>query len=641
MPPPKSNVWIYFEKVGPTSAKCKICFQTFKTSGNTSNLAKHLQSKHSNIINKSEKVKASHRWWSSFFKNNKCLDNRPINIVEGVGFKRLIKELAPLYKVPSRETFKKLMDTKYEVIANLYKTKFSEISHFSVTCDVWSEMMSCRSFLGVTVHFIEDRKLTSVSIDLSELSERHTSDYISTQLLEILNRWNIDLEKVEAVVTDGGTNMLKAISDSFLKIKHVPCFAHLVNLVVEHSLENEETKSLLNKVRSIVKWAKNSVIVSDELRKRQLNKGTASGNLKKLILDVSTRWNSVFYMLERFVELSSLVSEILLSKPHAPAMLTAVEILQVKEVICLLRPLEYITREASGEEYITISKIIPMLACVSNQLDMINLDLPLADNLKSKIKTELKKRFSKIEYNHAIAVATLLDPRFKNLHFQEPLAASKVVSYLREQLKQEYREISSGSDSESNSQDSSFDFWNYHKKLAHSSGSTKRRRLENDHLQDELSIYLANPVANLKSNPLEQWEEMKTLFPLLYKQAMNYGPNHRPDVRVICKIVEKFEREFTLHDTKLPTRRRNARTQDNIAAVRASVVENANVSVNRRSQELGLTRMTTWRILRRFRPTALQDCSTQELKPLDRHKRRLFADWALDKLENDGDFLKK
>ncbi|CAG9840691.1 unnamed protein product [Diabrotica balteata] len=202
--------------------------------------------------------------------------------------------------------------------------------------------MSYRSFLGVTVHFIEDRKITSVAIDVQELSERHTSDYISTQLPEILNRWKIDFEKVEAVVTDGGTNMLKAISDSFGKIKHVPCFAHLVILVVEHSLDNEETKPLLNKVQSIVKWAKNSVIVSDELRKRQLNKGIASGNLKKLTLDISTRWNSVFYMLER--------------------------------------PLEYITREASEEEYITISKVIPMLACPSNQLDMINLDLPLANN---------------------------------------------------------------------------------------------------------------------------------------------------------------------------------------------------------------------------------------------------------------------
>lgn len=66
----------------------------------------------------------------------------------------------------------------------------------------------------------------------------------------------------------------------------------------------------------------------------------------------------------------------------------------------------------------------------------------------------------------------------------------------------------------------------------------------------------------------------------------SYGLNNRPDVRVIRRIVEKFEREFTLHDTKPPTRRRNARNQDNIAAVRASVAENANVSINRRSQDI-------------------------------------------------------
>ncbi|KZC13879.1 Zinc finger BED domain-containing protein 1, partial [Dufourea novaeangliae] len=36
---------------------------------------------------------------------------------------------------------------------------------------------------------------------------------------------------------------------------------------------------------------------------------------------------------------------------------------------------------------------------------------------------------------------------------------------------------------------------------------------------DELSNYLSSPVSVLHSSPLEEWEDIKTMYPLLYKQA--------------------------------------------------------------------------------------------------------------------------
>lgn len=51
MPPTtKSKLWLYFEKNDPGSATCKVCFKKIKTSGNTSNMLKHLKvHKHINI----------------------------------------------------------------------------------------------------------------------------------------------------------------------------------------------------------------------------------------------------------------------------------------------------------------------------------------------------------------------------------------------------------------------------------------------------------------------------------------------------------------------------------------------------------------------------------------------------------------
>lgn len=43
MSPPKSSVWKNFTKIDSTTAACKKCFKHLKSSGNTSNLAKHLK----------------------------------------------------------------------------------------------------------------------------------------------------------------------------------------------------------------------------------------------------------------------------------------------------------------------------------------------------------------------------------------------------------------------------------------------------------------------------------------------------------------------------------------------------------------------------------------------------------------------
>lgn len=163
-----------------------------------------------------------------------CKDNRPFHVVQGLGFRRMLKELAPLYKIPHSDTLKHKLDVKYDALKNVYKEKFFNICHFSITCDVWTETMSMRSFLGVTCHYIEDGKLCSTTIEVHELSDRHTASYIGEQLLDILTKWNIDPQKVAALVTDSAQNMVNAVNNTFDKQRHIPCFAHLLNLVVEN-----------------------------------------------------------------------------------------------------------------------------------------------------------------------------------------------------------------------------------------------------------------------------------------------------------------------------------------------------------------------------------------------------------------------
>ena len=87
-------------------------------------------------------------------------------------------------------------------------------------------------------------------------------------------------------------------------------------------------------------------------------------------------------------------------------------------------------------------------------------------------------------------------------------------------------------------------------------------------------------------------------------------------------------------DQKPAWRQRRKRSNENIAAVRESVRTNPEKSIFKRSQELGISSTTTWRILHKdlgFHPYKIM--LTQELKPNDHRSRPAFSDWVMEKFE--------
>ncbi|XP_015378490.1 PREDICTED: zinc finger BED domain-containing protein 1-like [Diuraphis noxia] len=248
----------------------------------------------------------------------------------------------------------------------------------------------------------------------------------------------------------------------------------------------------------------------------QSKAGVPEGKFKKLILDVATRWNSVFFMIRRFLEIMFFLSPILLNDITAPSMPTAIEMNILRQLLELLQPLEFVTKESSGENYITISKVIPMISCLLKQLAQIQPRFDVLSDIKDVLHAEIVRRFGLIEQVKPIAIATILDPRFKNLHFSDPVACSSAMAELRRLSKPDISSSESeGEVTTSLENEESYDFWAHHKMLTHGQKKKKSSLFAND----ELSLYLSNPVSPLKSNPLELWEDMKTVFPMLYKQS--------------------------------------------------------------------------------------------------------------------------
>lgn len=441
---------------------------------------------------------------------------RNLTFIKGAGFLDFMKENFPLYKVPTRNTIKAEIDKLYEVEKNKCVSLLSNLRCVTLTTDIWTNI-DMKSMLGITVHGLLDTKPFNGTIGVYELSESHTASHISEILSDAMKNFSIEEDNVKAVVTDNARNIVNAIYEKFGKKRHIPCFAHTLNLVCSNSLDISAVQGIILKCKTIVKWFKRSVKANDDMRKVQAAAGVPEGKFLKLLLDVNTRWNSTYYMIERFIKLSAYVSQVLLNYPDSPPMITSREKDELMEICTFLRPLEAMTVQISGERHGTLSQIIPLVHCGHEQISKIHPCQPAAQKLKQEILKQFDKRFATIEQSFLLAASTILDPRFKRVNFKDPLALSSVLRYIRAEITEKDDKMETASESSVESEHD-FDFWAPHKTLAHK----KKRACDDVQPQDELTFYLNSQVLPLKSNVVDAWDDMKTVYPKLYEVSQNY-----------------------------------------------------------------------------------------------------------------------
>ena len=120
-----------------------------------------------------------------------------------------------------------------------------------------------------------------------------------------------------------------------------------------------------------------------------------------------------------------------------------------------------------------------------------------------------------------------------------------------------------------------------------------------------------------------------------------------PSKSTIVSWIKKFREHGTVVDLcskatggTYSGRKKSARTEENIAAVRDSVGRSPRKSVRRRSQELGMTRESLRRVLTsdlHLYPYKIQ--IKQKLTDAGKEKRVTMCEWFCNVLENDENFL--
>lgn len=243
----------------------------------------------------------------------------------------------------------------------------------------------------------------------------------------ILAEFNIR-EKIVTVVTDNAASMKKTADD--LRIRHLPCFAHSLNLTVHDSFKIPSFAKILCACKAIVTFFRSSTLASDTLRRIQ--KRSQKPELK-LIQEVETRWNSSFYMLKRIFEVRTELAVAISECPRAPPQLSAETFQAIEEILQVLEPFEVATATISAEKYVTSSLIIPITRGILTKLidfeeKLVTIEaVEVLKSLTSSVKTRLKPYTTRT----ATILATILDPRFKKFGFLLQTDADNAIQKLQ------------------------------------------------------------------------------------------------------------------------------------------------------------------------------------------------------------------
>lgn len=470
-------------------------------------------------------------------------DMRPLSMVEDRGFKSMISVLNPGYTLPSRTHFTKLVERKYqEAFQNVKDAINANDSRIALTADIWTSIAT-EAFLGITCHYIaEEWKMISICLTTMPLEDRHTAANIAEWLEEVTEKFEIPPQKIIAIVHDNGANIVAAAK--ILADKHgwagIRCTGHTLQLVISAALKNSGIERAVSAARGLVEHFKKSELASSKLKAKQKQMGTSE---HKLLQDVSTRWNSTYYMVERLIEQRWPVTATL-SDPSVTQRgkhyldLKPDQWSILEELSSALKPFECCTVFMSGQEYVTLSSVPALVKGLLRSNEGASFESSPLKSFQATATDQLQSRWKGI-FEHVpntVILSSALDPRFRKLKFLSPeqiinvqaKVQTEALALRREMVVQQQTTTTSPvirdaepSTSTTSHSHSLLDI------LLESGGSSEEEegQLEEDintQVRNEVQAYFAEKPLPKEGNPLTWWKTNQEKFPTLAKLAKSF-----------------------------------------------------------------------------------------------------------------------
>ncbi|CAH1106703.1 unnamed protein product [Psylliodes chrysocephalus] len=447
-------------------------------------------------------------------------DLQQFSIVDDSGFRKLILELEPSYKFPSRQTFtQSLLPKKYETVKQTLHELLHSAEFVTATTDGWTSRAN-ESYISVTAHFITKKwNFHSCLLDCFPYEKSHTAKNLSEEMQRVAIEWSIT-DKIFAVSTDNAANVVSSIK--MIGWSHIPCIAHTLNLVVLDCLK--EIDQTRKKIKTIVEHFHRSTQANSKFFsiQKQINPDSVPLKLKN---DVPTRLNSTFYMFERVLKVEEPLTATIGLLHNPIEMLSQPEWLILKEACKILRPFEQVTSEMSAETTVTLSKVINIVRSLNSVLQKSNetVTQPECKNMLLNLEQSMATRFGKIELNNTMAKSAFLDPRFKNRVFSSEEYFKRIKDKIQEEvvglINKERHETEKenvaveqiGQTNQSNSDLDEDDLaWKEFDKQSKVQTPLSQAIIE-------IRMYIEDSPLDRKENPLEYWKNHELVYPRLSK----------------------------------------------------------------------------------------------------------------------------
>ncbi|KAH7663565.1 Tam3-transposase (Ac family) protein [Dioscorea alata] len=292
----------------------------------------------------------------------------PFSMVGHFWFNVLMKSLNSQYERISRNTAKSDCLRLHEIEKEKLKKTLKNVERVYLTSDTWTSNQTI-GYLCLTVHFIDlDWKLQKRIISFYELEPPHTGIVISDAISECLLEWGIQ-DKVSTITLDNSTT----------------------NDIVARSLKS-----------------------NFESRGKLYYKG--------LGIDVPTRWNSIYEMLDCGFNFRTVFDQYAIRDANYKWLPTSEDWENAKKVAEFLEIFYDVTHFFSGCLYPTANRFLPGVWKVK---EFLNIHLKSSDLFLRNVVIVMGEKFDKYwkDCSMLMAIAIVLDPRYKMvlINFYFPL----------------------------------------------------------------------------------------------------------------------------------------------------------------------------------------------------------------------------
>ena len=472
------------------------------------------------------------------------LDELSFRHVEHEGFRELVRVLEPRFTLPSRFTvardiFQLYLDEKEKL------KKVLKEERISITTDTWTSIQNI-NYMCITAHWVDsDWKLQKRIISFCQITD-HKGETIGAELEGCINAWGI--QKLFTITVDNASSNSTAIDYIREKYQlkksalildgeflHLRCSAHIVNLIVTEGLKEKHRS--ISSIRNAIRYVRSSPSRLLKFKECVVKEGIECKGL--LSLDVPTRWNSTYLMLEIALKFQTAFKRMekdlnymsYFDENDKDGPPTLVDWNNATIFVKFLKTFYDVTLKFSGSTYVTSNLYFLEICEIQSELQGLADDEEnsmVFGNTATLMQKKYDKYWGSIEGTKAqLIIATVLDPRYKLEYvrhsfemFHDVTESAKLVKKVESTFRKIFdhynehffggkRATNSEVASEPNDGDSSAASLSSQPGKVMSKFLSKRRNKDGGRLKNEVDKYLEEPCEEFygaRFDILEWWK---------------------------------------------------------------------------------------------------------------------------------------